>query len=186
MGILTAQGEGVCARARASGFEILHIRTGTYSPGCSHRTRAPGHSHRDIHTRTGTITLGQAHRTAHHDAHAISYLSAFGALRAHAALAALAARARASPTRPRSRRPRRCPCPCTSPHHRRRRRSSRPRRHAALRSCPYAHPRSSHLHPLTASYPRPSHYYYYYYYYCLLYTSPSPRDQRGSRMPSSA
>ena len=23
-------------------------------------------------------------------------------------------------------------------------------------------------------------------YYCLLYTSPSPRDQRGSRMPSSA
>ena len=24
------------------------------------------------------------------------------------------------------------------------------------------------------------------YYYCLLYTSPSPRDQRGSRMPSSA
>ena len=22
--------------------------------------------------------------------------------------------------------------------------------------------------------------------YCLLYTSPSPRDQRGSRMPSSA
>ena len=30
------------------------------------------------------------------------------------------------------------------------------------------------------------YYYYYYYYYCLLYTSPSPRDQRGSRMPSSA
>ena len=25
-----------------------------------------------------------------------------------------------------------------------------------------------------------------YLYYCLLYTSPSPRDQRGSRMPSSA
>ena len=25
-----------------------------------------------------------------------------------------------------------------------------------------------------------------YYKYCLLYTSPSPRDQRGSRMPSSA
>ena len=24
------------------------------------------------------------------------------------------------------------------------------------------------------------------YIYCLLYTSPSPRDQRGSRMPSSA
>ena len=24
------------------------------------------------------------------------------------------------------------------------------------------------------------------YYSCLLYTSPSPRDQRGSRMPSSA
>ena len=24
------------------------------------------------------------------------------------------------------------------------------------------------------------------YGYCLLYTSPSPRDQRGSRMPSSA
>ena len=24
------------------------------------------------------------------------------------------------------------------------------------------------------------------YYPCLLYTSPSPRDQRGSRMPSSA
>ena len=24
------------------------------------------------------------------------------------------------------------------------------------------------------------------YYNCLLYTSPSPRDQRGSRMPSSA
>ena len=23
-------------------------------------------------------------------------------------------------------------------------------------------------------------------FYCLLYTSPSPRDQRGSRMPSSA
>ena len=39
------------------------------------------------------------------------------------------------------------------------------------------------------------HYGNYYYhndkakavtYYCLLYTSPSPRDQRGSRMPSSA
>ena len=28
--------------------------------------------------------------------------------------------------------------------------------------------------------------YNYVYYYCLLYTSPSPRDQRGSRMPSSA
>ena len=26
----------------------------------------------------------------------------------------------------------------------------------------------------------------YYAYPCLLYTSPSPRDQRGSRMPSSA
>ena len=26
----------------------------------------------------------------------------------------------------------------------------------------------------------------YHYKYCLLYTSPSPRDQRGSRMPSSA
>ena len=26
----------------------------------------------------------------------------------------------------------------------------------------------------------------YYTYTCLLYTSPSPRDQRGSRMPSSA
>ena len=25
-----------------------------------------------------------------------------------------------------------------------------------------------------------------HYYDCLLYTSPSPRDQRGSRMPSSA
>ena len=25
-----------------------------------------------------------------------------------------------------------------------------------------------------------------HYYFCLLYTSPSPRDQRGSRMPSSA
>ena len=24
------------------------------------------------------------------------------------------------------------------------------------------------------------------YHFCLLYTSPSPRDQRGSRMPSSA
>ena len=24
------------------------------------------------------------------------------------------------------------------------------------------------------------------HYFCLLYTSPSPRDQRGSRMPSSA
>ena len=24
------------------------------------------------------------------------------------------------------------------------------------------------------------------YWHCLLYTSPSPRDQRGSRMPSSA
>ena len=24
------------------------------------------------------------------------------------------------------------------------------------------------------------------YWFCLLYTSPSPRDQRGSRMPSSA
>ena len=24
------------------------------------------------------------------------------------------------------------------------------------------------------------------YFHCLLYTSPSPRDQRGSRMPSSA
>ena len=30
------------------------------------------------------------------------------------------------------------------------------------------------------------YYYYYYYYYCLLYTSPSPRDRRLSRMPSSA
>ena len=27
---------------------------------------------------------------------------------------------------------------------------------------------------------------YYMYETCLLYTSPSPRDQRGSRMPSSA
>ena len=26
----------------------------------------------------------------------------------------------------------------------------------------------------------------HYVYTCLLYTSPSPRDQRGSRMPSSA
>ena len=26
----------------------------------------------------------------------------------------------------------------------------------------------------------------YYFCRCLLYTSPSPRDQRGSRMPSSA
>ena len=26
----------------------------------------------------------------------------------------------------------------------------------------------------------------YLFYTCLLYTSPSPRDQRGSRMPSSA
>ena len=26
----------------------------------------------------------------------------------------------------------------------------------------------------------------YCFYFCLLYTSPSPRDQRGSRMPSSA
>ena len=26
----------------------------------------------------------------------------------------------------------------------------------------------------------------YYHHTCLLYTSPSPRDQRGSRMPSSA
>ena len=25
-----------------------------------------------------------------------------------------------------------------------------------------------------------------HHYFCLLYTSPSPRDQRGSRMPSSA
>ena len=25
-----------------------------------------------------------------------------------------------------------------------------------------------------------------FFYICLLYTSPSPRDQRGSRMPSSA
>ena len=25
-----------------------------------------------------------------------------------------------------------------------------------------------------------------YHHHCLLYTSPSPRDQRGSRMPSSA
>ena len=28
--------------------------------------------------------------------------------------------------------------------------------------------------------------YYGLLYFCLLYTSPSPRDQRGSRMPSSA
>ena len=28
--------------------------------------------------------------------------------------------------------------------------------------------------------------YMLYYLHCLLYTSPSPRDQRGSRMPSSA
>ena len=27
---------------------------------------------------------------------------------------------------------------------------------------------------------------WYHYEICLLYTSPSPRDQRGSRMPSSA
>ena len=27
---------------------------------------------------------------------------------------------------------------------------------------------------------------YQIYHFCLLYTSPSPRDQRGSRMPSSA
>ena len=27
---------------------------------------------------------------------------------------------------------------------------------------------------------------YLFYHACLLYTSPSPRDQRGSRMPSSA
>ena len=27
---------------------------------------------------------------------------------------------------------------------------------------------------------------YHYFMHCLLYTSPSPRDQRGSRMPSSA
>ena len=32
----------------------------------------------------------------------------------------------------------------------------------------------------------PSHRYRYQGYPCLLYTSPSPRDQRGSRMPSSA
>ena len=31
-----------------------------------------------------------------------------------------------------------------------------------------------------------SHVKYVYVYACLLYTSPSPRDQRGSRMPSSA
>ena len=30
------------------------------------------------------------------------------------------------------------------------------------------------------------HYLSYYTKCCLLYTSPSPRDQRGSRMPSSA
>ena len=29
-------------------------------------------------------------------------------------------------------------------------------------------------------------YFYYFSKTCLLYTSPSPRDQRGSRMPSSA
>ena len=28
--------------------------------------------------------------------------------------------------------------------------------------------------------------FHWIYNYCLLYTSPSPRDQRGSRMPSSA
>ena len=28
--------------------------------------------------------------------------------------------------------------------------------------------------------------YHFNYRFCLLYTSPSPRDQRGSRMPSSA
>ena len=32
----------------------------------------------------------------------------------------------------------------------------------------------------------PYSYDYYGYFFCLLYTSPSPRDQRGSRMPSSA
>ena len=31
-----------------------------------------------------------------------------------------------------------------------------------------------------------SSYSYRHLYFCLLYTSPSPRDQRGSRMPSSA
>ena len=31
-----------------------------------------------------------------------------------------------------------------------------------------------------------SGHYYRFPYICLLYTSPSPRDQRGSRMPSSA
>ena len=34
------------------------------------------------------------------------------------------------------------------------------------------------LHESTSNYPP--------YNFCLLYTSPSPRDQRGSRMPSSA
>ena len=34
--------------------------------------------------------------------------------------------------------------------------------------------------PKRAQFDRP------FYEYCLLYTSPSPRDQRGSRMPSSA
>ena len=32
----------------------------------------------------------------------------------------------------------------------------------------------------------PGRLYVYFSYGCLLYTSPSPRDQRGSRMPSSA
>ena len=37
-----------------------------------------------------------------------------------------------------------------------------------------------HLVPLVVDHKRGS------VYSCLLYTSPSPRDQRGSRMPSSA
>ena len=38
----------------------------------------------------------------------------------------------------------------------------------------------------TASYWAGDKYFRYDSYACLLYTSPSPRDQRGSRMPSSA
>ena len=37
-----------------------------------------------------------------------------------------------------------------------------------------------------ADYPNLSEYVRDLYQHCLLYTSPSPRDQRGSRMPSSA
>ena len=41
----------------------------------------------------------------------------------------------------------------------------------------------SYLRPLIAMF---ISYFSFGIYYCLLYTSPSPRDQRGSRMPSSA